>query len=107
MRLANARQVLGGTAQRGDTDLTPREEDRAHIWQGCLKMAPSLAAAKVGFLSTQKRPALISGLLMSWHKLEMSTSLVADIPNGLMIPRHQDIRTSSLPGILTEHVSER
>ena len=46
-RQANARQVLGGTAQRGDTDLTPREEDRAHIWQGCLKMAPSLAAAKV------------------------------------------------------------
>lgn len=40
-------QVLGGTAQRGDTDLTPREEDRQHIWQGCLRMMPSLAQAKV------------------------------------------------------------
>ncbi|CAL8467744.1 g7282 [Coccomyxa elongata] len=38
--------VLGGTAQRGDTDLQPREEDRQHIWQGCLRMMPSLAQAK-------------------------------------------------------------
>ena len=45
-------QVLGGTAQRGDTDLAPREEDREHIWKGCLKMAPSLAAAKVLYFST-------------------------------------------------------
>ena len=42
-----ASQVLGGTAQRGDTDVAPREEDRQHIWSGCLKMMPSLAAAKV------------------------------------------------------------
>ena len=40
-------QVLGGTAQRGDTDLQPREEDRQHIWQGCLRMMPSLSQAKV------------------------------------------------------------
>ena len=40
-------QVLGGTAQRGDTDTTPRQEDRDHIWQGCLKLMPSLAQAKV------------------------------------------------------------
>ncbi|CAK0763482.1 hypothetical protein CVIRNUC_003062 [Coccomyxa viridis] len=38
--------VLGGTAQRGDTDVAPREEDRRHIWSGCLSMMPSLAAAK-------------------------------------------------------------
>ena len=48
--------MLGGTAQRGDTDLMPREEDRAHIWQGCLKMAPSLAAAKVLSLHTTQMP---------------------------------------------------
>ncbi|EIE24709.1 FAD-linked reductase, C-terminal domain-containing protein [Coccomyxa subellipsoidea C-169] len=38
--------VLGGTAQRGDADCAPREEDRQHIWQGCLRIMPSLAQAK-------------------------------------------------------------
>lgn len=35
--------VLGGTGQVGDWDLSPRLEDRDRIWQGCLKMVPSLA----------------------------------------------------------------
>lgn len=46
-RTLAAVQVLGGTAQHGDTDVAPREEDRQHIWQGCLRMMPSLAKAKV------------------------------------------------------------
>ncbi|KAK9834994.1 hypothetical protein WJX81_002770 [Elliptochloris bilobata] len=39
--------VLGGTAQYGDTDLEPREEDRRHIWEGVLRMMPSLRGAPV------------------------------------------------------------
>ena len=51
-----ALQVLGGTAQRGDTDRTPREEDRQHIWQGCLKLMPSLAQALVHRLHAHRQP---------------------------------------------------
>lgn len=40
-------QVLGGTAQYGDTELAPREEDRQHIWEGVLRMMPSLKNAPV------------------------------------------------------------
>ena len=39
--------VLGGTAQYGDTDLAPREADRRHIWEGVLRMMPSLKGAPV------------------------------------------------------------
>ena len=39
--------VLGGTAQVGDTDLAPREADRRHIWEGVLRMVPSLKGAPV------------------------------------------------------------
>ena len=46
-------QVLGGTAQQGDTDTTPREEDRQHIWQGCLKLMPSLSRAMVHSLQAR------------------------------------------------------
>ena len=35
--------VLGGTGQVGDADLSPRPADRDRIWQGCLRMVPSLA----------------------------------------------------------------
>ena len=52
-------QVLGGTAQRGDTDRTPRQEDRDHIWQGCLKLMPSLAQAKVCLASWTCRLLLL------------------------------------------------
>ena len=39
-------QVLGGTAQLLDTDMSPREEDRRAIMEGCIRMMPSLASAK-------------------------------------------------------------
>ena len=39
--------MLGGTAQKLDTDTMPREEDREHIWKGCLKVMPSLVRALV------------------------------------------------------------
>lgn len=47
--------VLGGTAQVGDTDLAPREADRRHIWEGALRMAPSLAGAPVRALPLYPR----------------------------------------------------
>ena len=35
--------VLGGTGVKGDYDLVPRQQDRDAIWQGCLRIMPSLA----------------------------------------------------------------
>ncbi|KAK9806988.1 hypothetical protein WJX72_009635 [[Myrmecia] bisecta] len=39
--------VLGGTAQRGDHDTSVRAEDSRRIWEGTLRLMPSLAQAKV------------------------------------------------------------
>ena len=60
LRVRVCAQVLGGTAQVGDTDLRPREEDRRHIWEGCLRMVPSLKGAPVrGSIFTRE---LLGGL---------------------------------------------
>ena len=39
--------VLGGTAQKGDADVTPREEDRARILERACEVMPSLRAAEI------------------------------------------------------------
>ncbi|KAK9806033.1 hypothetical protein WJX73_007439 [Symbiochloris irregularis] len=39
--------VLGGTGHIGDSNLEPRQKDRDHIWQGVLRLLPSLAKATV------------------------------------------------------------
>ena len=48
--------VLGGTAQAGYTDLAPREADRRHIWEGVLRMVPSLKGAPVRALLLNPKP---------------------------------------------------
>ena len=35
--------VIGGTGDEGDHDQSPRQKDRDSIWEGCLKILPSLA----------------------------------------------------------------
>jgi hypothetical protein len=39
--------VLGGTLQKGDTDMTPREADRAAILGRAYSVLPSLRSAKI------------------------------------------------------------
>ena len=56
-------QVLGGTAQRGDTDIAPRQEDRDHIWRGCLGLMPSLAQAKVSAPWTCMPPFKVANIV--------------------------------------------